>query len=299
MAPHLSTLQQRVRARKDTSDDEVLSDTDVSESGRPIDTSGSEPDESESEAVSGVEIDPDLRSQSSSSSPPADDPATLSFGALARAQETLGKRKRSTDDSTVLPSIKRARDSESSRPLGRSLKESSHSARTSKHAPQELTSKRAVTRHRSVIDAPKVTPRDPRFDPLTGSLDDNRLKQNYGFLSDYRVSEISQLKAAMRASKSAEEKEKLQKALRRMESRKQADDTKERAQKVIREHRKEEKGKVKEGKKPYYLKEGEINKRAQEERFKGMSEKKKERIEGRRTKKQAGKEKKMMPERRT
>ena len=300
MAP-LSLLQQRVRARKDSSDDEDNPESEASHLSGSAEADSSEAESADEDAAEDdlvSEQNSDIDSHSSSSSPPAaDDPSTLSFGALARAQETLGKRKQPAEDQPSNHPIKRlARETERSREIY--AKRASLPARPSKHAPQALSSKRAVTRHRSVIDVPKVAPRDPRFDPLTGPLDDNRVKQNYGFLSTYRTSEISQLKSAIRASKNPDEKEKLQKALRRMESRRQADEAKERQQKVIREHRKEEREKVREGKKPFFLKEGEIKKRALVARFEGMGEKKRERVVARRRKKMAGKERKGMPERR-
>lgn len=291
MAP-LSLLQQRVRTRKDTSDDEIISEPDVSELENLSGTDRSE---------LGTGDDGATEEDSSASSPPADNPFSLSFGALARAQDTLGKRKHPSQGDNDNSSSKRARIQKLQHPIEQShnAKSALRPTRTSKHAPQALSSKRAVTRHRSVIDVPKVAPRDPRFDPLAGPVDDNRIKQNYDFLSSYRSSEISQLKSAIRASRTADEKEKLQKALRRMESRRQVEEAKEREQKVIREHRKEEKVKVQEGKKPFYLKEGEVKKRALVARFEGMGDKKRERIVGRKQKKQAGKEKKMIPERRS
>ena len=150
-----------------------------------------------------------------------------------------------------------------------------------------------------MISAPTIQARDPRFDPLTGPLDPNRVKQTYSFLKSYHESEIAQLKAALRAPKLAPaEKEQLQKALKRMESRKQADERKEAQQKVVREHRKEEKQKVKEGKKPYFLKKGELKKRMLEEKLEGMGEKRRERAVEKRTKRKAQKEKREMPERR-
>ena len=301
----MNVLERRIRARRDTSDDEVLSDSGDSHFGSTAPTQSSEAESLSNDAEnqdSEEEQDSDIKSNSSGSSPLTHDPSTLSFGALARAQAILGKRKRSTEKNPGIDSAKRARATEPKYPLEQSdgiyEKTSAHLSRTSKHAPQAISSKHAVTRNRTVIDVPKVTPRDPRFDPLTGPVDNNRIKQNYDFLSTYRTSEISQLKSAIRASKNADEREKLQKALKRMENRRQADDAREREQKVVREHRKEEKAKVKEGKKPFYLKEGEIKKRALIERFEGMGEKKRERVMEKRRKKRAGKEKKMMPDRR-
>ena len=67
---------------------------------------------------------------------------------------------------------------------------------------------------------------------------------------------------------------------------------------MIRQHRKEERDKVRGGKQPYFLKRGELKKRVEDKRFEGVGEKKKERIMEKRRKKQAGKEKKLLPERR-
>ena len=296
----LNLLRRRIRARRDTSDDELLSVSGDFQFGSTEPTQSSEAESLSNNAENEdaeEEQSSDIKSNSSGTSP-----STLSFGALARAQAVLGKRKRSTEEEPGVDSAKGARAKEPKYPLEESAsiygKASAHRSRTSKHAPQAISSKHAVSRNRTVIDVPKVTPRDPRFDPLTGPVDNNHIKQNYDFLSTYRTSEISQLKAAIRASKNVDEREKLQKALKRMESRRQAADAREREQKVIREHRKEEKAKVKEGKKPFYLKEGEIKKRALVERFEGMGEKKRERVIEKRRKKRAGKEKKLMPDRR-
>lgn len=283
--PPSTVLRQRVRARKDISDDEAISPSELSSAvTEHSDAQGTDSDASEDDS----ENHHDLDTSSHSPSLPADDPSTLSFGALARAQEALGKRKHPTEASS------------SPHPHKHPLEASrSHRPRPSKHAPQALSSKHAVSRHRTVIDSPLLTPRDPRFDPLAGPLDTNRFAQNYSFLSTYRASEISTLKTAIRARKTpAEQKEKLQTAVKRMESRRQAEDAKEREREVVREHRKGERERVKDGKKPFYLKEGEVRKRVLVKRFEGMGERTRERVVERRRKKKAGREKKMMPRRR-
>ncbi len=269
--PQSTVLHQRVRARKDTSDDEAIS---------PSDASSAETEHSDARGT-----DKDASEDNSEDPHDSDTPA----------QEALGKRKRPTDSQPLTHPNNRTHDAErKSHP-----RTSSHPPRPSKHAPQALSSKHAVSRHRTVIDTPTLTPRDPRFDPVTGPLDSNRFTQNYSFLSSYRASEISALKSAIRAPKtSAEEKEKLQTALKRMESRRQAEEAREREREVVREHRKGERERVKEGKKPFYLKEGEVRKRVLVRRFEGMGERRRERVVERRRKKMAGREKKMMPRRR-
>ena len=91
-------------------------------------------------------------------------------------------------------------------------------------------------------------------------------------------------------------KEQLKRALVSMESRKQTQQRKEQEQEVLRQHRKEEQAEVERGKKPFYLKKTERKQLALVKRFEGMGKKQVDRVIERRRKKQAGKEKKTMPE---
>ena len=108
---------------------------------------------------------------------------------------------------------------------------------------------------------------------------------------------MAELKTAIRKTKDSDAKEKLKRALLSMESRKKAQQMKEQQQEVLRKHRKEERGKVEQGKKPFYLKKGEQKKRALEERFKAMKGKQVDKVIERR-KKMAGRERESMPEER-
>lgn len=58
--------------------------------------------------------------------------------------------------------------------------------------------------------------RDPRFDPLCGHYNPSLFDRSYGFLKDYQVSEVETLKGEAKKTKSAEEKEKLEKAVESM-----------------------------------------------------------------------------------
>ena len=121
------------------------------------------------------------------------------------------------------------------------------------------------------------------------------MEKNYAFLNDYRSSEIAALKASIRSAKDLAMKEGLKRDLLSMESREKARKAKELAQDVLREHRKREKEAVRKGKKPFFLKKGERKKLALIKRFKGMGEKKVERVIERRRKKKAAKERRGMP----
>jgi len=99
----------------------------------------------------------------------------------------------------------------------------------------------------------------------------------------------------MKKTKSVEERETLGRELMAMQNRRRARDDKERRQAVVREHRRKEKEAVKEGKKPYYLKQGEIREKALVGKFEGMKGKERERAIERRRRKDAQREKKSMP----
>ena len=144
----------------------------------------------------------------------------------------------------------------------------------------------------------KPTIRDPRFEPISGPLDEAKIKNKYAFLDTYRDAEIAELKAGIRKTKDATARETLKRALISMESRKKARLLSEQQQEVLRRHRKEEKEKVDMGKKPYYLKRGELKERALVERFKGMKGKQVDKVIERRRKKQTARERKAMPEER-
>ena len=168
--------------------------------------------------------------------------------------------------------------------------------RTSKHAPTELSSKKAVSRKREVVPTQKLNHRDPRFEPSCGAVDETRTKKTYSFLDKYRDSEILELKSAIRKSRDHESKEKLKRALLSMESRKKAQMMKEQQQEVLRKHRKEEKTKIEQGKRPFYLKKADQKRMALVEVFEGLNGKQVGKLIERRRKRKAAKERKGMPD---
>ena len=128
-------------------------------------------------------------------------------------------------------------------------------ARSSKHAPATQSSKRAVTRKRTVVEVKKPVARDPRYDPLTGPRPDEAvLKKRYSFLNDYKSSEMTELRGIIKKTKNEAEKEALKRKLLSMESQQKAQAAKEKQQEIVREHRKKERELVKQGKKPFFLK---------------------------------------------
>ena len=220
---------------------------------------------------------------------------------MAKAQDALGKRKRSSGDSEDdgQKFTRRSKlnattlDSETlERKAGK--KDTRSFTRASKHAPAELSSKKAVSRKREVVPTQKISYRDPRFEPVSGPLDEQKLKKHYSFLKEYRDTEISDLKSAIRKTKDPDAREKLKRALLSMESRKKSQQMKEQEQEILRQHRKEEKAKIQQGKKPFYLKKADQKQLALVKRFEGMNGKQVNKVIERRRKKHAGKERKAM-----
>lgn len=225
--------------------------------------------------------------------PPKVDLSSVSFGALARAQASL-KSKPSKSDETS--------DSEPNNTLFRKeffnkASKTPVAKRSSKHAPQEQTSKRPVSRMREIIPDTRRKARDPRFDPSVsriGKLDEAKVRKAYSFLDDYRDSEMADLRVEIKKTKDEYTKEKLKRQLMSMESKKKARVKKDDEEKLLEEHRRKEKDMVAQGKTPFYLKKSEQKKQLLLNRYEKMSKGQVDRAIERKRKKVSGKEKKEM-----
>ncbi|GJN86060.1 pre-rRNA processing protein [Purpureocillium lilacinum] len=292
-------LERRVRARKEEKwepepDSEAESSgSEVSEEGvdgrESDEEDGSAPsdDESQSGSESGSDDDDDA--------PPKIDLSSVSFGALARAQASLppsdrkSKKSRPQDSKETdnpQQALREARKKESQ------SKPQPPPKRSSKHAPQEQTSKRQVSRRREILPDLRRKARDPRFDPLVGKLDEAKAKKAYAFLDEYRDSEMADLRAEIKKTKNPVAKEDLKRQLMSMESKKKARVRKEEEERLLQEHRQQEKELVAQGKTPFYLKKSEQKKQLLTKRFEGMSKGQVDRAIERKRKKVAGQEKK-------
>ncbi|KAK4889756.1 rRNA biogenesis protein rrp36 [Elasticomyces elasticus] len=258
--------------------------------------------------------------------------SNISFGALKQAQDAVGSRKRKRDsndspaaaDDDKLEALRKrlkqikeqkgslpttiksnnddAEDSDGSASDSAPSEEGGHvKSRTSKHAPASQTTKHQVTRKRTVVSYPKLVTRDPRFDnipfqaPTTAHAPNDASDKAYAFLRDYQKDEVGELRAALRKTKDEDEKELLRRKINSMENRLKSHAAKEREQAVRAEHRKEEKGRVLEGKKPYFLKDKEVKERALVKKFEGMKGREREKIVAKRALKESQKEKRAMP----
>ncbi|KAH8652353.1 hypothetical protein BX600DRAFT_91907 [Xylariales sp. PMI_506] len=316
-----SGLQRRVRARKEDPEpdfDEENSNISEPESGDEAGSADSEADDGASQSE-----DEDVSEEDEEDSDDAADSslavAQVSFGALAKAAASMPNIRRkkkpgndSDDDDAESDAVSEAPSYEEEERHGKT--KNAIPSRKNKHAPAEQSSKRAVSRKRQIIEVHKPQYRDPRFGPpllgghpglssgagaaaaaTAAAQREEAAQRNYAFLEKYRDSEMATLRAAIKKTKDATEKERLQRALMSMQSRRQARQRREAERDVIAEHRRQEKELVRQGKTPFYLKKSETKKRVLVDRFAGMKKKDVDKVITRRRKKEAAKERRELP----
>ncbi|PSS37671.1 hypothetical protein PHLCEN_2v495 [Hermanssonia centrifuga] len=239
----------------------------------------SEGDESESDQTDDEE---DTRPGPSNLKSLQNDLSSISLGALRQAQKALARGKaRDDSDSDSEKGDEEDGYSEGEEESGpeetptsidhkgkeKERERKDIATRKNKHAPQEVTSKRPVSRKRPAIEEKKLVPRDPRFLHITGEFSADKFRSQYGFLSDMHEEEMKTLKdnlkraRKMLASSPAhlrEEREfevqRLERALKRAESTVNRDKRERVEQSALSKVRQEEREKQKQGKGAWYMK---------------------------------------------
>ncbi|KAI9220137.1 hypothetical protein BC828DRAFT_384233 [Blastocladiella britannica] len=208
----------------------------------------------------------------------------MSFAEMAQRRERMGKK-------AFLESLaeQRARH-------GRKQPEK----RKNKHAPIEVSAKKPVSRMRDVVSVPTKIRRDPRFDNLSGHLNEDLFQKSYSFLDDIRARELKEMQQTVATTKDFGERRELKDALQAMQNRERAKRELEAQQRIKREWRKQEAAKLKTGEKskPFFLKESERKKLAMVDKLRGKTDKELDRVIERKRKRDAGKEWKFVPKRR-
>ncbi|KAF9044563.1 DUF947-domain-containing protein [Hymenopellis radicata] len=192
----------------------------------------------------------------STSSAVQKDLATLSMGTLRNAQRTLLR-------AEALESSDEDEDADEDRPQAASAKGKGKS-------PVEVTSKRPVSRKRTVVDVKTVQARDPRFLPLSGEFSSEKFSTNYSFLFDAHKNELQTLRENVKRARKLlqsspkhlrEEREaevsKLELAVKRAESNVNRDKRTQIEREALQRVKKEEKEKRQQGKQSWYMKESE------------------------------------------
>ncbi|KAG2342200.1 hypothetical protein BDR05DRAFT_964514 [Suillus weaverae] len=212
-----------------------------------------------------------------------DDLSSLPLGMLRKAQRTLSQTRALTDSESEsgsdAPSEEDAYPTDDERarsttakehPDKRSKPRKDLAKRSSKHAPTEITSKRPVTRRRTVIESKAPIPRDPRFLHITGTYDPQKFKSQYTFLSTLHTSELSTLRSNLSLARklllnspkdlrAAREREvgRLELAVKRAESGVNRDKREKVEMEALERVGKEEREKRKKGKAGWWMKSGE------------------------------------------
>ncbi|KDE07390.1 hypothetical protein MVLG_02257 [Microbotryum lychnidis-dioicae p1A1 Lamole] len=249
--------------------------------------------------------------------------ASIPFGTLVKAQRKLNKQQAQArfrrkasgnddDESDLEGDSEEDGTEQGGRPKVSLLKDRKGKGKTkvnanqrsSKHAPMELSSKKPVTRNRQVIEVQANKARDPRFDPLSGNIKSDLFSRSYGFLVDQQTAEVEALRKTVALARkkggSEEEKERMEDALQRMESREISRKNKARDQEALRAWKKEELEKRQQGKQAFHLKSAERKALLLKAKFDVLAQDKKQlrkTIEKKR-KKTAQKDKKLLPQRR-
>ncbi|CAM1508444.1 Fc.00g052920.m01.CDS01 [Cosmosporella sp. VM-42] len=288
-------LERRVRPRREEEWEEKPEDSDSSSGDDDVSEDGitRAEDNEEDDSGEGSGSDSEAESDASEATAPKVDLSAVTFGALARAQASLPPSERKSKTSKS----KTTTEGEPTEALPRKStksKDDPKPKRSSKHAPQEQSSKRPVSRKREILPDTKRKYRDPRFDTTvgTGWQDEAKTKKAYAFLDEYRDSEMADLRVQIKKTKDPLQKDNLKRQLLSMESKKKARLRKEEEEKLLDEHRKKEKELVAQGKQPFYLKKSEQKKKVLMDRYASMSKGAVDRAIERKRKKVSGKEKK-------
>lgn len=172
----------------------------------------------------------------------------------------------------------------------------------SSQKPEECSYKKPVSRIRTVVP-PELggfkKMRDPRFDTLSGFLDQNKLKQSYSFLKDYRSQEKEALLSGLQEESCSLKRQAIKSQLDRIKSQEQAEQRTEQLQRSKSERRKLEQELVAQGKKPFFLKRSEQKKEALIDKYYELKQKNPsfdvDKFTEKRHRKQASKQKTSLP----
>ncbi|XP_004490407.1 uncharacterized protein [Cicer arietinum] len=172
--------------------------------------------------------------------------------------------------------------------------------RANKNRPMEASSKKPVPAFRDVIQAPKKVVRDPRFESLCGTLNNDGFKKRYNFLYENDLpAERQALKKELKKCKDSERISEIEGHISWIDKQLKSDSTKNIETQILAKHKKKEREAAKQGKRPFYLKKSEIRKQRLIENYNHLkSSGKLESYIEKKRKKNAAKDHRFMPYRR-
>lgn len=156
--------------------------------------------------------------------------------------------------------------------------------RSSKHAPKEISSKIHAAKVKPVKfykpgEDPesgkfvkKFKPRDPRFEKYSGHFNQGLFEASYNFLDEIREKELKEIESALQDPRFSDQHDQLRKVYLKKKQELTRIKDQNRELQVKRKLIKEEKQKVKAGKKPYFFKKGIVKMMALKEKIEEMKE---------------------------
>ncbi|CAL5087242.1 unnamed protein product [Urochloa decumbens] len=172
--------------------------------------------------------------------------------------------------------------------------------RASKKRPMEISTKVRPPKLREVIQIPKKVVRDPRFEPVYGSVDKEGFRKRYNFLFDEDFpAEKERLQKQIKKSKDPNAIEEMKSRVMWIDKQLKSHPQKNVESEIMREHIKKEREAAKAGKQPYYLKRSELRERKLIKKYEELKAAGKlDAFMERRRKKNASKDHRYMPYRR-
>ena len=138
--------------------------------------------------------------------------------------------------------------------------------RSDKRHPREASSKKKVSVIREIKVAKRTT-RDPRFDELSGTFEEETFKNSFQFIKDIRSEEKEQLQNELKKCKVPQRKDQIVRLINKMNTAEKANQLKAEKQKLKSETRKRAFENVKQGKNPYFAKQSELRKSELKSKF--------------------------------
>ena len=139
-------------------------------------------------------------------------------------------------------------------------------------APAEMSSKKAVTRYRVVVpnsEVSSIRKRDPRFDTLSGKLNRGHWETAYGFIDEYKKSEIRDMRKTAKKAKTVDERDRIQAVLSKEVNRVAERERWKSRREIVQSHRRNERNAIAQGtkKNPYFMKRKDLKRKELEIKF--------------------------------
>nr|XP_025959969.1 ribosomal RNA processing protein 36 homolog isoform X1 [Dromaius novaehollandiae] len=202
-------------------------------------------DEGSSSGISGSEAEEEVGAGGKpTTSPMQRDLSHVSFEELLRMQNSMGTRayQETGGKKTANPTKPRIKQQQS------------------KKGPVEMSAKKPVSFLRQVVPVTKKVQRDPRFDDLSGEYNPEIFLKTYSFLDSIKKQEKEMIQKQLKKCRNVEQKEKLQQLLKRVTQQEEEQKKKQKWRERELSLKRQQRELAQQGKKPFYLKKSEKRK---------------------------------------